>query len=82
MGEYTWANLQCAEVLRKEKEKEIAPTVREGDCTYLGDIRTLVGVLRWKKEGMNDLPKDYFSENRTNLVLDIGLMCGRPDSML
>jgi hypothetical protein len=64
--------LAMREVLRKEKANEIAPTVHEGDCTYLGDIRTLVGVVRWKKEGMNDLPKDYFSENRTDLVLTGG----------
>jgi hypothetical protein len=64
--------LAMREVLRKEKANVIAPTVHEGDCTYLGDIRTLVGVVRWKKEGMNDLPKDYFSENRTDLVLTGG----------
>ena len=64
--------LAMREVLKKEKANEIAPTVHEGDCTYLGDIRTLVGVVRWKKEGMNDLPKDYFSENRTDLFLTGG----------
>ncbi len=38
--------LSMREVLRKEKANEIAPTVHEGDCTYLGDIRTLVCVVR------------------------------------
>jgi hypothetical protein len=61
--------LAMREILRKEMMEKLEPTVHEGDCTYPGDIRTLVGVVRWKKEGMNDLPKNYFSEFRTDLVL-------------
>ena len=64
--------LAMREVLRTEKEENKAPTVHEGDSEYVGDIRTLVGVVRWKKEGMGDHSKDYFSENRTDLLLTGG----------
>ena len=37
-------------------------TYHEGDSTYVGDIRTLVGVVRWKDECARDLEADYFSE--------------------
>ena len=57
------------EVLRQEKLGNKEPTVHEGDSVYSGDIRTLLGIVRWRKEGAIDLPKDYFSENRTDLVV-------------
>jgi hypothetical protein len=56
------------EVWKKEKEGE-KETVHEGDTEYDGDIRTLVGIVRWKKKNMNDLPTDYFTETRTDLVI-------------
>ena len=37
-------------------------TYHVGDCRYVGDIRTLVGVVRWKSERAQDLAEDYFSE--------------------
>jgi hypothetical protein len=64
------------EVWRKELEKQLAPTVHEGDCTYEGDIRTLVGVARWKKEGMDDLSQDYFVEYlRSDLLVTGSSVC-------
>jgi len=67
------------EVWRKEFEDKQAPTVHEGDCVYEGDIRTLVGVARWIKEGMNDLSKDYFSEyQRADLLETGGSVCQNP----
>jgi hypothetical protein len=60
----------------KELEKQLAPTVHEGDCTYEGDIRTLVGVARWKKEGMDDLSQDYFVEYlRSDLLVTGSSVC-------
>jgi hypothetical protein len=37
-------------------------TYHVGDVFYTGDIRTLVGVVRWKSEGAKDLAEDYFPE--------------------
>jgi hypothetical protein len=37
-------------------------TYHVGDIFYTGDIRTLVGVVRWKSEGAKDLAEDYFPE--------------------
>jgi hypothetical protein len=37
-------------------------TYHIGDAYYTGDIRTIVGVVRWKSEGANDLAEDYFAE--------------------
>ena len=48
--------------LLKEEENSKTETFHEGDSTYKGDIRTLVGVVRWQKAGQNDFPKDYFTE--------------------
>ena len=39
-------------------------TYHVGDCRYMGDIRTLIGVVRWKSEHANDLAEDYFNEYR------------------
>jgi len=48
--------------LLEEEENSKTETFHEGDSTYKGDIRTLVGVVRWQKAGQNDFPKDYFTE--------------------
>jgi hypothetical protein len=37
-------------------------TYHVGDVYYKGDIRTLVGVVRWKNEARHTLPDDYFKE--------------------
>jgi hypothetical protein len=37
-------------------------TYHVGDVFYTGDIRTLVGVVRWKSERAKDLAEDYFPE--------------------
>jgi hypothetical protein len=37
-------------------------TYHVGDSRYMGDIRTLVGVVRWKSERAQDLAEDYFNE--------------------
>jgi hypothetical protein len=37
-------------------------TYHLGDVFYTGDIRRLVGVVRWKSEGAKDLAEDYFPE--------------------
>jgi hypothetical protein len=64
------------EFWRKEVEMKLAPTVHQGDCTYEGDIRTQVGVARWKKEGMDDLSQDYFIEYlRTDLLVTRSSVC-------
>ncbi len=36
-------------VWRKEVEMKLVPTVHKGDCTYVRNIHTLLGVTRWKK---------------------------------
>jgi hypothetical protein len=48
--------------LLKEEKENNTETFHEGDSTYKGDIRTLVGVVRWQQAGQSDLPKDYFTE--------------------
>jgi hypothetical protein len=56
MGEKYFRNLW------KEESTNGIETFHAGDSIYRGDIRTLVGVVRWQKAGQKDLPKDYFSE--------------------
>ena len=66
------------DIWSKEKAGHVS-TVHEGDCVYKGDIRTLVGVVRWQKEGMRDLPKDYFVENlRADLLITGSSICQNP----
>ncbi len=48
--------------LLQEENNSNTETSHVGDSTYKGDIRTLVGVVRWQKAGQNDFPKDYFTE--------------------
>jgi hypothetical protein len=46
-----------------------------GDVFYTGDIRTLVGVVRWKSEGAKDLAEDYFPEYlQEDLVAGAGVV--------
>jgi hypothetical protein len=63
-----------------QKERESGDsgshTVHEGDCVYRGDIRTLVGVVRWRKESMRNYQKDYFLEyQRADLLLTGHSVC-------
>jgi hypothetical protein len=46
----------------EEKTGQSHTTYHVGDSRYMGDIRTLVGVVRWKSEGAQDLAEDYFNE--------------------
>ena len=48
--------------LEKDHQGKSFTTYHVGDCRYLGDIRTLIGVVRWKSEHANDLADDYFKE--------------------
>jgi hypothetical protein len=48
--------------LLKEETENGTETFHLGDSTYMGDIRTLVGVVRWQKADQTDLPRDYFTE--------------------
>jgi hypothetical protein len=56
--------------LYQEETKTKIETFHEGDSTYTGDIRTLVGVVRWQQANHVDLPLDYFTEYKdTDLLL-------------
>ena len=69
------------EALRKLWKEEVRTermTYHEGDCTYEGDIRTLVGVVRWHRANTvtSELPKDYFAEYAdADLVLTGDSVC-------
>ena len=63
-------------IWQKERESGVSHTVHEGDCVYRGDIRTLVGVVRWIKESMRNYRTDYFLEyQRADLLLTGHSVC-------
>jgi hypothetical protein len=48
--------------LHREERATGIETFHEGDTIYKGDIRTLVGIVRWQQAGLTDLPTNYFTE--------------------
>jgi hypothetical protein len=46
----------------EEETGQSHTTYHVGDSRYMGDVRTLVGVVRWKSERAQDLAEDYFNE--------------------
>jgi hypothetical protein len=64
LGEKALRNLYRREQDIAKERGEPYTTFHVGDNRYLGDIRTLVGVVRWKDECATDLEDGYFSEYR------------------
>jgi len=58
--------------LLKTEQKNRTETFHSGDCTYKGDIRKLVGVVKWKKVSMTEIPKNYFNEYAEADLFDRG----------
>ena len=52
----------CFRKLYREEKKNEIETFHEGDCTYTGDICTLVGIVRWQQANQVSLPHNYFTE--------------------
>jgi hypothetical protein len=48
--------------LHREERATGIETFHEGDTIYKGDIRTLVGIVRWQQASLTDLPTNYFTE--------------------
>ena len=56
-----------------EKNGEPFTTYHVGDAYYTGDIRTLVGVVRWKSVDAENLAEDYFPEYLQADLVSTGL---------
>jgi hypothetical protein len=58
--------------LLEEEQQNGTETFHSGDCIYKGDIRKLVGVVRWKKINLTEIPRDYFHEYAEADLFDRG----------
>jgi hypothetical protein len=58
--------------LYSEEKQNGTETFHSGDCIYKGDIRKLVGVVRWKKFTMTEIPSGYFHEYAEADLFDRG----------
>lgn len=62
MGGDYFSKLYKEEVEATERRGKTVETFHVGNCVYTGDIRTLVGIVRWRLATDGELANDYFTE--------------------
>ena len=62
MGGDYFSKLYKEEVEATKRRGKTVETFHVGNCVYTGDIRTLVGIVRWRLATDGELANDYFTE--------------------
>jgi hypothetical protein len=62
MGGDYFSKLYKEEVEATKRRGKTVETFHVGNCVYTGDIRTLVGIVRWQLATDGELANDYFTE--------------------